>query len=165
MATIKRILCPIDFSEGSSAALEHALFFVERFGAELELLHAWQIPYSVRPDLMLWMEAGVSQSIFEATRDQAATAMQQQVAQIPAALRARTEGRTVHGDPVTAILDALGGKTYDMVVMGTHGRTGFSHLLMGSVAERVVRRSPVPVLTVRQPKASKHAAETAASAH
>ena len=62
---------------------------------------------------------------------------------------AKVKTRIVFGEPVSAILQTLEEGHYDLVVLSTHGRTGFSHLLMGSVAERIVRRSPVPVLTLR----------------
>jgi nucleotide-binding universal stress UspA family protein len=159
MGPFHRILCPVDFSEGSDAALEYALFLSERFGAKVDLVHVWQVPYAVRPDLMVFTEVSTARSLYEGMRDQAQAELTRQLDAIPEGVRGNVTGRLLHGETVSALLDLLAKGEHDLVVMGTHGRTGLSHAVMGSVAERVVRRSPVPVLTL-----PKRAAEAAPQA-
>jgi len=83
----------------------------------------------------------------DAERDRAEHAVENTVAALPDDVSVETA--IVEGVPRTEILDYVGDAGMDMVVMGTHGRTGLDHYLIGSVAEKVVRRSPVPVVTVR----------------
>ena len=125
-----KVLCPVDFSEESRAALRVAADLARRFGAELTLFHA---------------EAPTS-------RLQAATASDGQLADWKREAErlgvTRAATATAAGEPQTAIVDLAAKGRYDLVVMGTHGRTGRDRALIGSVAENVVRRSRVPVLVV-----------------
>jgi universal stress protein A len=145
---ISRILAPVDFSDCSRASLEDALVFAERFGAELEVLHVWELPRNVRPDLMVWMEGRDGQNVGDVVRDQAEADLAAFLGTLSgkAKLSTRVEG----GDPVDRIVHRAAEGKFDLLVLGTHGRTGVQHLVMGSVAEKVVRRAPCPVLTVRQ---------------
>jgi universal stress protein A len=147
MLNISRILTPVDYSPCSRAALEHALFFATRFGAKIDVLHVWDVPPSVRADTLV-VSDGAEQSMQNVLSRGANKEMTQFLADLSAENRARVAIRVEHGDPVPTILE-VARDGYDLVVMGTHGRTGLSHLLMGSVAEKVVRQAPCPVLTVR----------------
>lgn len=153
MNPIARILVPIDFSDPSRAALEHALVLAKAFGATVELLHIWEIPGYVRPDLTVWV-GDVSGSFSEHARRDATERMNHLVEEYGLADRDDVVTRIACGTPYASILTALEDSSYDLVVMGTHGRTGLSHMLLGSVAERVVRHAPCPVLTVRAKTAS-----------
>ncbi len=148
MLAISRILTPVDYSPCSRAALEHALFFAARFGAKIDVMHVWDVPPSVRGD-MLVVSDGAEQSMQNVLQHGANKEMNEFLANLSAENRARIAIRVEHGDPVPTILEVAARDGYDLVVMGTHGRTGLSHLLMGSVAEKVVRQAPCPVLTVR----------------
>jgi nucleotide-binding universal stress UspA family protein len=140
---VRRILVPTDFSPTSDAAYEMAIALGLRFGAELELLHVHQVPAYVFPDGMVPLSPGLLQEI-----DHSLTAVLERQA-----TRAREAGLTVTTKSRIGVVhhEILGeAERYgaDLVVMGTHGRTGLSHVLMGSVTEKVLRHSPCPVLTV-----------------
>jgi nucleotide-binding universal stress UspA family protein len=144
---IDRILCPVDFSEFSAPALERAVRLGEWFEARVEVLH-------VIPFIPFAMPAGLGPAYFpdplEVTasqRDQAGQNMSDLVEPF------LDEGvpivtKVLEGEPWRVILDEAKGVPADLVVIGTHGRSGFEKLLLGSVTEKVLRRAPCPVLTV-----------------
>lgn len=148
MAPFKAILVPVDFSKHSAAALDFAIDLASRYGASIELLYVYEPIGNSLPDHYVL----VSQE----QEDLVIGRFQQQLD--AERKRAQDAGAT---SPVTTllmgsarqrILDYASDKKHDLIVMGTHGRTGFSHLLLGSVAETVIRRAPCPVLTVRAPQ-------------
>jgi universal stress protein A len=140
---ITRILVPIDFSEHSGRALRYAETLAERLGATLHLVHAIEMP-------AMWgsetYTVDLGTLLDEMTAD-ATRRMAECRAGVPAALSA-TSGVEL-GRPAEVIAQAALDSRADLVVMGTHGRSGLSHLMMGSVAERIIRTAPCPVLTVR----------------
>lgn len=144
----KRICCPIDFSDASRAALEVAADLARRGGAELVLLHAYPIPGYTFPDGSVVASPRMMQEL----ADQAQRHLEEWKA---SAATIAGEGRVtvekVVGEPAAEIVSFAKGKGVDLLVLGTHGRSGLEHALMGSVAERVVRRAHCPVLTVRAP--------------
>ena len=150
MPAYRNILCPIDFSPGSLAALDEALLLAETFDARIELLHVWQLPpASIGDGMVLWpanVLQRLSKELEAATRDR----MKRLVDSLTDSRRARVTEHVVLGDPATTILDQATFLGIDLIVMGTHGRRGPSRFLMGSVAERVVRHATCPVLTVRR---------------
>jgi nucleotide-binding universal stress UspA family protein len=148
---LRKILVPVDFSLGSVQVVEHALQLAQAFGAGLELLHVWEIPGYVRPDLTVWV-GDVSGSFAEHARRDATERMAELLDAHGLTDRDDVVTRLVCGTPYASILGALETEEFDLVVMGTHGRGGLSHALLGSVAERVVRHAPCPVLTVRTGK-------------
>jgi nucleotide-binding universal stress UspA family protein len=142
----KRIFCPIDFSDASRAAMELAADLARRFGAELLLLHAYPIPGYTFPDGSVVASPRMMQDL----ADQAVRHLEEWRADGEKLVgAARVSGETAIGEPATEIVAAAKRRGADLVVMGTHGRTGLEHALMGSIAERVVRRAHCPVLTVR----------------
>jgi nucleotide-binding universal stress UspA family protein len=149
MSTITRVLAPVDFSAGSKAALDWALTFADRFKAQLQILHVWDVPVAMRPDLMVWFEGGDQQPLESVILRQATEEMAGFLAELPESSRARVDARIERGSPVHTILNIAKSEGFDLLVMGTHGRTGLGHVLMGSVTERVIRQAPCPVLTVR----------------
>jgi universal stress protein A len=138
---ISRILVAVDFSFHASNALEWARSFAEAFGAKLILLHVIDAIAEIGSDI-----DGVMTGIdsFQLLRDEAHKCMGELKALIP---DAQIVIREASARP--AIVDAALELNCQMIIMGTHGRSGLEHLLMGSVAEYVVRHSKVPVLTVR----------------
>jgi universal stress protein A len=150
MLHIKTILTPVDFSACARAALDHALFFAERFDARVHVLHVWDTPPSMRSDTLVYGEDG-QQLVSDFASHAATREMEEFLAGLDEKSRAKVEIFVEHGEPVETIVQVAGRDDYDLVVMGTHGRTGISQLLMGSVAEKVVRQAPCPVLTVRLP--------------
>ena len=156
MDKLQRILVGVDFSPGSQAALERAAELAACFAGALDVVHVWNAPPYVAPEALVGFSSGTSQTLSDVIRSNAERSMKQFVAE------ARQQGiRIAHarvecGDPARTILELAEEGDYDLIAIGTHGRSGLSHLLAGSVAETVVRRARRPVLTVRQP--SLHAA-------
>jgi universal stress protein A len=147
---VTRVLVPIDFSPSSRAALEYATFLAGRLGAELEVLHVWEPPGYVGPDTLALLPVAPGQPGWEQTRGE----VQREVERFLAKGAARPKQLSVRveaGEPSDTILQIARDGGADLIVMGTHGRTGLSRLLIGSVAEAVLRRSTCPVLTVRVP--------------
>jgi nucleotide-binding universal stress UspA family protein len=148
MPALDRILVPIDFSPSSQAALEYAAFLAGEVGAALEVLHVWESGGYVGPDALAAMPGISRPPGWEQTRAGVRREVERFVERAhahPAVVGVRVEA----GTPVEAILAAVKAAGADLVIMGTHGRTGLSRLLLGSVAEEVLRRASCPVLTIR----------------
>lgn len=142
----KRILCPVDFSETARAAMETAVELAARFDAELVLVHAYPIPGYTFPD----GSAVASARMLQELADEAARHLDEWRELAVKAGAKKVSVDTAVGDPAGEIVRVAADKKADLIVMGTHGRTGIEHALMGSIAERVVRRAKCPVLTVRK---------------
>jgi nucleotide-binding universal stress UspA family protein len=145
---IDRILCPVDFSEFSGPALERAVRLGSRFDARVEALHV--IPFAT-----FVMPAGVGPSHFPAPLVEVARAQHEQATHrledmVAPLLSEGTpiETKVTEGDPWRVILEEAEALPADLLVIGTHGRSGFERLLLGSVTEKVLRRASCPVLTV-----------------
>ena len=137
----KRIMCPIDFSDYSDVALGYASQLASESGARLYVIHVddSQVPYDAG-------FAGYVPAPNESERiTEALHAKRPTVEGVPC------EHHLLIGHPADAIVEFAKAHDIDLIVMGTHGRTGVSRLLMGSVAEAIVRRSECPVLTIKQP--------------
>ncbi len=146
MVAIKKILCPVDLSEESRPALEMACEWAKRFDAELHLLHVVAGLSDPYPYLGPPFNGAMSWETM--IRQKARTALAELT--LPEgfeSLKVVLELRS--GSPSNHIVDDAKEAAIDLIVMGTHGRSGFSHLVLGSVAENVVRRAHCPVLTVR----------------
>lgn len=138
---IQRILVPFDFSEHSEKALRWAAAMGEKWGAPLLLLHV------VAPPVYPPMMAGfMDPTQFETSLKLDAEKRLRQVAEGLQGVRA--EARVEIAEPFHEICRVAQEGRSDLIVMGTHGRTGMAHVLLGSVAERVVRHAPCPVLVV-----------------
>jgi nucleotide-binding universal stress UspA family protein len=146
MATVRKILCPIDFSKPSLGALQYGAELARAFGAELWLLHV--VPMSAYPTQSFVSITGFP-NLREEIRKRVDTEMNAARAAVGSGLRVQTAVR--EGIPHDEILAAAAETGCDWIVMATHGHTGLKHALVGSTAERVVRLSPIPVLTLRQP--------------
>jgi nucleotide-binding universal stress UspA family protein len=149
MIDLHRILVPTDFSKHSQHALTYAAAFAEKFGAELYLLHVVQ-------DLALFIPEAVS------VAPPVAPPIEQMTAGVREALQRMVRENhldrfTVHtevreGTPFYEIIQFAKETDIDLIIMGTHGRSALMHVLLGSVTERVVRKAPCPVLTIRDPE-------------
>ncbi len=150
MPAIHRILCPVDFSETSERALQYAVALARQFGAGIHLVHVWQMPVYAFPDGAVILGPDV---VAEITNE-----MQRSLDAMIARHKEPElviEGHLMQGVPDREVARMANQLNAELIVMGTHGRTGISHMLLGSVAERVVRTSTVPVLTV-PPDRTKH---------
>jgi nucleotide-binding universal stress UspA family protein len=142
----KTILVPVDFQDASLEALALAKNLAGRLGMEVVLLHVYSIPVVVYPGFEPIMAPGLPEEI--------ATAAKRALGQLAGSVGGpKTILRA--GDPAAETIKAIEEITPAFVVMGTHGRKGFSHFFMGSVAEEVIRSSKAPVITVRAPVAKK----------
>jgi universal stress protein A len=145
--TIARILVPTDFSAPSNAALDYARTLAERFGASLHLLHVVEDPF-INGALGTEIYIGASDAVRDSLIEEAAARLEAVVAEwTREGLRVTSE--ILMGHPAKAIRDVAEQRQDDLIVMGTHGRSGMAHLLLGSVAEKVLRHAPCPVLTVK----------------
>jgi nucleotide-binding universal stress UspA family protein len=141
---LTRILVPTDFSAAADAALDAARAIADRFGATIHLLHVMHEP----------AESGAEMYVPEtpeARAERLRDAMDRLGHRLGAADESKRRGghtEVMSGAPADAIVERA--RHFDLVVMGTHGRRGMAHVLMGSVAERVVRQAQCPVITVRQ---------------
>jgi len=150
--TWKTILVPHDFSASANHAAAIARDEAKLHGGTLVLLHVIDLPHQLSPDAVIVPpETGAPISVKQYAID-SAEAHLQDIADRLAKDGVTARGVVVIGAPVDEINRAIDGERADLVVMGTHGRTGFRHLVAGSVAERVVRSSKVPVLTIRHPE-------------
>jgi nucleotide-binding universal stress UspA family protein len=147
MIRLKRILVPTDFSECSEAAVRHGFELARTFDATVPLLHVED------PDTMAWTQ-GFPIPMVESLEHVQEETRKRLLASIPDSDRARVVVSCPIAAPVTEILRYAQDESIDLIVMGTHGRGLVAHALIGSVAERVVRRASCPVLTVRQPQHS-----------
>ena len=147
MIRLQRILAPTDFSEYGEVALRYACEFAARFGAELHLLNVAQSPLYLAPDPTLLV--GAAAELGEQWKAEAAN----QLDQLPLPVQLPVVVRVVReGPPVVEIVRYARENDVDLIVIGTHGRSGLSHVFLGSVAENVVRKASCPVLTVRHPQ-------------
>jgi universal stress protein A len=151
--TIKRILVPIDFSEASLQALDYAIDFGKPLAPEFVVLFVVEPLYYATPADLYGPAANLSMLLEEQRR-----IGREQLGRLAADLqKRRLRARTLlqMGVPYQVIVDTAKKMKADLIVMATHGRTGLSHMLMGSVAEKVVRSAACPVLTVRGHKGSR----------
>lgn len=144
---ITRILVPLDFSVNSDRALDYAKGLAQKFDAALHLVHVCEVPTMMSASIEAYSLASTdwSQRLGEDAEMQLL------------ALKARVTGvkvttEVLFGNAALAIVDAALANNVDLIVMGTHGHGPVLHMVMGNVAERVVRHAPCPVLTVREPR-------------
>lgn len=146
--SIKKILVPVDYSEYSRAALSRAVIFAEAFGASIDVVHVWDRPQYVSDTVVVRSAGGGSHSLIDMIRENAEAEMDAFLSGMKIPASVPFTHRLLSGEPTSTILHELKEQGYDLVVVGTHGRTGLTHLLLGSVAEKLVRLSPVPVMTI-----------------
>ena len=145
---LRRILVPVDFSDTARKALQYAVPFGTAFDAEVMLLHVIQ-PYSVPVELGFlppeWVDS--QQNFVTAAREELDKLCAREIGP-----RARSQAQVREGLPWQEIIAVAQETRADLIILATHGRTGLSHVLLGSVAERVIRHAPCPVLVVRNPE-------------
>jgi nucleotide-binding universal stress UspA family protein len=145
MLSIKTILHPTDFSERSEYAFRLACSLARDYGARLIVLHVAAPPMAVGGEGMLMLTADTDLDLLRAKLDLIR----------PGDPKVLVEHLLYEGDIINYILQVVADEKCDLIVLGTHGRTGLTRLLMGSVAELVVRKSPCPVVTVKGPLTGK----------
>jgi nucleotide-binding universal stress UspA family protein len=140
----KKILCPIDFSPGSQQAMRVAVRLANEADGELVLVHVWYVPPSAFAG-----EYTFSPAVIQEMNDDAQQGLDEAVKEATSLGAKRVTAKLVTGVPWHAIVELLADPQFELVVIGTHGRTGLSRVMLGSVAEKVVRHAPCSVLAVR----------------
>lgn len=136
----KTILCPLDFSSSSEDVLRHASSLANQYGSKLLIIHV-----SEPPDLY-----ADGLAAYGAYPDTVEDDLRELKKMVPADENIQYEHHHLVGRPDSEIVGFAKEHAVDLIIMGTHGRTGLSHLLLGSIAEHVVRKATCPVLTFRQ---------------
>lgn len=149
MIALKTVLVPTDFSETSTVALRYGKVLADAFGASLHVLHVVQEPFA-QPWAVEAYGFSLASLQEEWLRDAKARMAETLTAEERAKLRA--EVTTILGHPVVEILKYANEHQIDLIVLGVRGGGPLNKIMMGSVAERVVRKAPCPVLTVRHPE-------------
>ncbi len=148
MRLIQNILVPVDFSDCASEVVERATELAQGLGARLRLLHVIEPPDGIALDtpLKTTRGAGHTETVIEYLTGDAETRLPRYVQQTKGV---ETETLVRIGPASETIVDAADEVDADLIIMGTHGRSGLAHLLLGSIAEQVMREAPCPVLSIR----------------
>lgn len=144
MGVFARILVASDFSDDAAAALEYATSLASQLGAELHLVHAYRLPVEMFSPYGVALPSSVMPEIREAAERR----LRQQLAPVKLS-GLEGEAHLREGPPAATIAEVARELAADLIVMGTRGRTGLAHVVLGSVAEQTLRAAPCPVLTVR----------------
>jgi nucleotide-binding universal stress UspA family protein len=148
MLEIKLILCPIDFSEFSERAYHHALSLAEHYQAKLVVQHVVELWR--HPSASFAASGGLYEEFCQALRESGEEQLRQ-FAKNHTHDEIKPELVVHEGTAPDSVLSFAQAQKADLIVMGTHGRRGFDHLMLGSVTDRVMRSAPCPVLVVRKP--------------
>jgi len=147
MISIKNILCPIDYSVYSEKALKYAIEFAEKYNAKLYLMHVLDIRIYDITDPELYNVNVIDKETINKLRERLHKCISEDTRK-----NIEVETLVIEGVPFAEIIKKAREYKVDLIVLGTHRRTGLSHAIMGSVAEKVVRKAPCPVLTIRHPE-------------
>jgi nucleotide-binding universal stress UspA family protein/mono/diheme cytochrome c family protein len=154
---MKRILVPLDFSANSTRALDYAYALAKKFDAALHLVHVCEVPSMMTGSMDAYAIAYTDWS--QRLGDEAERELEKLQARLTG-VKVSTE--VLFGNPARAIVTTAHTNDADLIVMGTHGHGAVMHMVMGNVAERVVRNADCPVLTVRGPREKEAAKKTPA---
>jgi nucleotide-binding universal stress UspA family protein len=149
--TFSKILAPTDFSEDSKLALSYAIELAQKFSAEIIVVHVDQ---PLAPVMVSELNPGLDVGTMNRIAEEQRLLALRELDQTSARLResgVKSRGLMRVGAPFLEIIHAAQSENADLIVMGTHGRSGLAHVLIGSVAERVVNKAHCAVLTVRHP--------------
>ncbi len=144
---IKKVLVPIDFSDYSKSSLRYAVNFAKQFNAEIHLIYVVE-PVIYPPDFSMGQIAIPSVNVEwnERAREELKKLAK---TEIPEGVKVKTILK--NGKPFLEIIDTASEENIDLIIIATHGHSGVEHILFGSTAEKVVRKAPCPVLTLREP--------------
>jgi nucleotide-binding universal stress UspA family protein len=151
MPNIRKIVCPVDFSPCADHALAYAQDLAKQFDAELSVVHAYEDPTAYVTPVPMSGYVGPGAELLLELRKQLELRLEKCRAEVDkAGVKVRAE--LLEGTPYRVVLDWAKEYKPDMIVIGTHGHTGLTHALLGSVTERIVRMAECPVLTIRTPE-------------
>ena len=150
MPKISKIVCPVDFSNCAQQALNYAADLAKQFDAELSIVHAYEDPAAYVTPMPMSGYVGPGAELLLELRKQLEVRLTQTKDEVEKrGVRVRSE--LLEGAPYRVVLDWAKEFGADLIVVGTHGHTGLTHALLGSVTERIVRMAHCPVLTIRTP--------------
>ena len=151
---ITRILCPVDFSRNAAHATRYALAFADAYDAEVILLQVTHAPAVTMTDYagFPYCELDLASTIIPTLEDEDDRRLDRLAEHLQENHSCRIRPLHTVGKPFVEIIRVAEEENVDLIVMGTHGRTGLKHVLIGSTAEKVVRMAPCPVLTVKHPE-------------
>lgn len=144
----RSILVPVDYSEHSKASVRYAAELASKVGATLHIVHVWDRPTYASDAVLVRRQGEDNVPLAELIQKNAEQDMSDFLAAVAVPANVQVTHELCSGDPAGTLVEKLKQGSHDLIVVGTHGRTGLVHLLLGSVAEKLVRLSPVPVLTV-----------------
>lgn len=144
----QKLLVPVDYSAGSLQALEYAAMLADHLKIEVHVIHVWECMPHPPPELHVQTAEQGERLLLDLIQENAEHEMRTFLAKVNLPKGVRCSHAVLSGEASRRILDVLQTEDYAWVVMGTHGRSGFRHFVLGSVAERVVRHSRVGVITV-----------------
>jgi nucleotide-binding universal stress UspA family protein len=144
----RHILVPVDYSESSRASVRFAATLALGLDASIDVVHVWDRPTYVSDAVMVKRPGQEHCSLADLIRENAERDMEEflKTIELPAGLK--LGHRLCSGETVSTLIAEVKKGDHDLLVVGTHGRTGLAHMLLGSVTEKLIRLSPVPVLTV-----------------
>jgi nucleotide-binding universal stress UspA family protein len=148
MTPIRRILVPVDYTDHAIAVVRYAAELARMAKASLELLHVWECEPGVPADVTVRMADGSERKLASFVEEQAESGMSDFLKRLALPSDVSVNNHVSRGSSAKAIVQEAKQIGADMIVMGTSGRTGFEHVLLGSVAEKVLRNSTIPVLTI-----------------
>jgi len=144
----RRILVPVDYSDHSLASVMVAAELAAKVGATIDIVHVWDRPTYASDGVMVRRQGEEQKSLADLVRENAERDMNQFLARLKLPEGVKVSHRMCTGEPVPRLVEEVRTGGYDLIVVGTHGRAGVLHLLLGSTAERLIRLSPVPVLVI-----------------
>jgi universal stress protein A len=144
----RSILVPVDYSEHSKLSLGYAVRLAGEVGGSLHVVHVWDRPTYASDAVLVRRPGEENSTLSELIQKNAQKDMDDFLRSVTVPSSVPMTHELASGDPAAVLVSKLKEGKYDLIVVGTHGRTGLMHLLLGSVAEKLVRLSPVPVLTV-----------------
>ncbi len=146
MISIKKILVPTDFSETSRYAMQYAIEFAKSFNAELEIVH---VIFDESQIVAFYLPQVTFQNLDQELEESAKKQMEQFLASFPELKDISYSVKMLKGTAFLEIINEAKESNVDLIIIGTHGRSGLEHVLFGSTAEKVVRKAPCPVFTVK----------------
>ncbi len=146
--SFSRILVPVDYSDHCRTALDYALFLAKPLGAAVDIVHIWDRPEYVPDMTVVGKEGAPARSLVDMIRENAEAEMTDFLGKVKTPEGVTITHHLESGEPASTILSTAERTGADLVVIGTHGRTGVRYLLLGSIAEKLVRMCTTPVLTV-----------------
>jgi nucleotide-binding universal stress UspA family protein len=144
----RRILVPVDYSDHSLESVRAAVELAGKVGATVDIVHVWDRPTYVSDGVMVRRQGEEQRSLADLIRENAESDMGAFLTRLDLPEGVKVNHRMCTGEPSQRLVEEARTGGYDLIVVGTHGRTGVLHLLLGSTAERLIRLSPVPVLVI-----------------